>query len=225
MLFRSFVMLFIPVEPAFMMAIAHDPDLYMEAWSRQVLLVSPSTLLFVLRTVEHLWRQEAQSRNAQDIASRGAELYDKLVGFVEDLDQLGERLRQAQTSYDKARGKFSTGRGIADVHVAADEAVLRDRHTKGYFVAPIGPAFDNPAYNRKLRVPQGTYFESNAFVVAFGWNKDLFNGRINDYPDLLNPAFTGRIGVPNPSSQALVDFYMFLEQNFGADFEIGRAHV
>ena len=107
----DFVMLFIPVEPAFMMAIAHDPELFMEAWSRQVLLVSPSTLLFVLRTVEHLWRQEAQSRNAQDIASRGAELYDKLVGFVEDLDQLGDRLRQAQTSYDKARGKFSTGRG------------------------------------------------------------------------------------------------------------------
>ena len=107
----DFVMLFIPVEPAFMMAIAHDPDLFMEAWNRQVLLVSPSTLLFVLRTVEHLWRQEAQSRNAQDIAARGAELYDKLVGFVEDLDQLGDRLRQAQTSYDKARGKFSTGRG------------------------------------------------------------------------------------------------------------------
>ena len=107
----DFVMLFIPVEPAFMMAIAHDPDLFMEAWSRQVLLVSPSTLLFVLRTVEHLWRQEAQSRNAQDIASRGAELYDKLVGFVEDLDQLGDRLRQAQTSYDKARSKFSSGRG------------------------------------------------------------------------------------------------------------------
>ena len=107
----DFVMLFIPVEPAFMMAIAHDPDLYMEAWSRQVLLVSPSTLLFVLRTVEHLWRQEAQSRNAQDIASRGAELYDKLVGFVEDLDQLGERLGQAQKSYERARGKFSTGRG------------------------------------------------------------------------------------------------------------------
>ena len=107
----DFVMLFIPVEPAFMMAIAHDPELFMEAWSRQVLLVSPSTLLFVLRTVEHLWRQEAQSRNAQDIASRGAELYDKLVGFVEDLDQLGDRLRQAQTSYDKARGKFSSGRG------------------------------------------------------------------------------------------------------------------
>ena len=107
----DFVMLFIPVEPAFMMAIAHDPDLYMEAWSRQVLLVSPSTLLFVLRTVEHLWRQEAQSRNAQDIAARGAELYDKLVGFVEDLDQLGDRLRQAQTSYDKARGKFASGRG------------------------------------------------------------------------------------------------------------------
>lgn len=121
-------------------------------------------------------------------------------------------------AWPKVDAEFSTGRGIADVHVAADEAVLRDRHTKGYFVAPIGPAFDNPAYNRKLRVPQGTYFESNAFVVAFGWNKDLFKGEIRDYPDLINPAFAGRIGVPNPSSQALVDFYMFLEANFGADF-------
>jgi DNA recombination protein RmuC len=61
--------------------------------------------------VAHLWRQEQQNRNAQDIASRGAELYDKLVGFVEDLDKLGERLNQAKDSYDKAYGKFTGGRG------------------------------------------------------------------------------------------------------------------
>ena len=76
-----------------------------------MLLVSPSTLLFVVRTVAHLWRQEAQSRNAQEIAKRGAELYDKFVGFVEDMNSLGNRLKQAQAEYDEAYGKLSGGRG------------------------------------------------------------------------------------------------------------------
>lgn len=107
----DFVLMFIPVEPAFMLAISHDSELWQEAWKKNVLLVSPSTLLFVVRTVAHLWRQEQQNRNAQDIASRGAELYDKLVGFVEDLDKLGERLNQAKDVYDKAYGKFTSGRG------------------------------------------------------------------------------------------------------------------
>ena len=107
----DFVLMFIPVEPAFMLAISHDSDLWQEAWKKNVLLVSPSTLLFVVRTVAHLWRQEQQNRNAQDIASRGAELYDKLAGFVEDLDKVGERLNQAKDVYDKAYGKFTSGRG------------------------------------------------------------------------------------------------------------------
>lgn len=107
----DFVLMFIPVEPAFMLAISHDSELWQDAWKKNVLLVSPSTLLFVVRTVAHLWRQEQQNRNAQDIASRGAELYDKLVGFVEDLDKLGERLNQAKDVYDKAYGKFTSGRG------------------------------------------------------------------------------------------------------------------
>ncbi len=107
----DFVLMFIPVEPAFMLAISHDSELWQDAWKRNVLMVSPSTLLFVVRTVAHLWRQEQQNRNAQDIASRGAELYDKLVGFVEDLDILGNRLNQAKDVYDKAYGKFTSGRG------------------------------------------------------------------------------------------------------------------
>lgn len=107
----DFVLMFIPVEPAFMLAIAHDGELWQDAWRRNVLLVSPSTLLFVVRTVAHLWRQEQQSRNAQDIASRGAELYDKLVGFVGDLENVGERLEQAKKAYDGALNKFSSGRG------------------------------------------------------------------------------------------------------------------
>lgn len=107
----DFVLMFVPIEPAFMLAVTHDRELFMDAWQKNVLLVSPSTLLFVVRTVAHLWRQEAQSRNAQEIARRGAELYDKLVGFVVDLESLGNRLKQAQRDYDEAHGKLTGGRG------------------------------------------------------------------------------------------------------------------
>ncbi|MBN4842020.1 DNA recombination protein RmuC, partial [Citrobacter braakii] len=78
---------------------------------RNVLLVGPSTLLFVLRTVAHLWRQEAQNRNAQEIARRGGELYDKLVGFTEDFLKVGERLHSAQSHFEQARNKLVQGRG------------------------------------------------------------------------------------------------------------------
>ncbi len=107
----DFVLMFIPVEPAFMLAISHDSNLWHEAWKKNVLLVSPSTLLFVVRTVAHLWRQEQQNRNAQEIASRGAALYDKLAGFVDDLEGLGVKLQQAQKAYDGAYGKFARGQG------------------------------------------------------------------------------------------------------------------
>jgi len=107
----DFVLMFIPVEPAFMMAVSHDKELFMDAWQKNVLLVSPSTLLFVVRTVAHLWRQEAQTENAQLIAKQGAELYDKFVGFVKDLESLGDRLKQANEDYQDAMGKLSTGKG------------------------------------------------------------------------------------------------------------------
>jgi DNA recombination protein RmuC len=107
----DFVVMFVPLEPAFMLAVTNDRELFQQAWEKNILLVSPSTLLFVIRTVAYLWRQEDLSRNAKDISSRGAELYDKLVGFVHDLQRVGERIQQAQDSYVEARKKFSEGNG------------------------------------------------------------------------------------------------------------------
>jgi DNA recombination protein RmuC len=105
----DYVVIFVPIETAFMLAISNDVTLWEEAWEKNVLLVSPSTLLFMVRTVAHLWRQEDQSRNAKEIASRGADLYDKLVGFVEDVESVGNRLKQAGESYDRAYSKLATG--------------------------------------------------------------------------------------------------------------------
>ncbi len=107
----DFVLLFVPIEPAFLVAVQADDRLFMEAWDKNVLLVSPSTLLFVVRTVAHLWRQEQQSRNAQEIAKRGAELYDKLAGFVADLEKVGRNLTSAQDAWNQAFDKLSRGRG------------------------------------------------------------------------------------------------------------------
>jgi len=107
----DFVLMFVPVESAFMLAITEDNALWQDAWQRNILLVSPSTLLFVVRTVAQLWRQEQQTRNAQEIAKRGAALYDKFVGFVSDMDGLGQRLQQANKAYDDSVKKLSSGNG------------------------------------------------------------------------------------------------------------------
>ena len=107
----DFVVLFVPIEAAFATIIATDADLARDAWGGDVLLASPSTLLFVLRTVAHLWRTERQELNSKDIANRGAELYDKLVGFVTDLESVGSSLDKAKSSYDLALSKLRTGKG------------------------------------------------------------------------------------------------------------------
>ena len=107
----DFVLMFMPLEGAFMAAITTQRDLFQLAMDKNVLIVSPSTCLFVVRTIAHVWRQEAQSRNAIDIADRGAKLYDKFVAFTEDLNDIGEQLGKAQKSYDKARNKLTEGNG------------------------------------------------------------------------------------------------------------------
>ena len=107
----DFVIMFLPIEPAFMLAISRDDKLWEQAWQRNVLLVSPSTLLFVLRTVASLWGQEQQKRNVEEIARKGADLYNKLAAFVADFSEVGTRLDSAQRSYSDAMSKLHTGRG------------------------------------------------------------------------------------------------------------------
>ena len=141
------VVMFVPIEPAFMLAVTSDESLFMEAWQRNVLLVSPSTLLFVVRTIAHLWRQEAQTRNAQDIAKRGAELYDKLAAFVGDLQKVGAKLKDAQSAYDEAEKKLATGRGnvIRQAEMLKDLGVKSTKALPNTLVDASGDAEPAPA--------------------------------------------------------------------------------
>jgi DNA recombination protein RmuC len=107
----DFTMLFIAIEPAFMLALTSDPEILIDAFNRNVLLVGPSTLLATMRTIACVWRQERQNRNVAEIAKIGGQLYDKFVGFIEDLEDIGKKLASAQKSYDDAKTKLSSGRG------------------------------------------------------------------------------------------------------------------
>lgn len=107
----DFVMLFMPIEPAFALAFQLKPEIFEQAWSKNIAIVSPTTLLATLRTVASLWKQERQQKNALEIAKRGGELYDKFAGIVKDLEVLGERLTSTQKTHSDIMGKISTGRG------------------------------------------------------------------------------------------------------------------
>jgi DNA recombination protein RmuC len=107
----DFVVMFVPIEPAFLTALHEDEALWRYAYEKEVLLVGPTTLLFVIRIVDNLWQQELQARSVQDVMNRGAELYDKFVNFVADLEAVGKSLRGADASYTNAMKKLSEGRG------------------------------------------------------------------------------------------------------------------
>ena len=107
----DFVFLFIPIEGAFSEAIQADIELFSYAWDRKIILVSPTTLMVTLKTVESIWRQEKQNKNALDIAKQAGDLYDKFVGFTEDLMNLKNSLNRSQESFDLVMKKLSDGRG------------------------------------------------------------------------------------------------------------------
>ena len=103
--------MFVPVEAAFSVGVQSDETLIADAFSRNIVIVTPTTMLVTLRTIENIWRYERQSANAQEIAKRAGGLYDKLVGFFADMEVIGNRLQSVQSVYDDAVRKLSSGRG------------------------------------------------------------------------------------------------------------------
>ena len=109
----DFVLMFIPVESVFVTTLQADTggELYTQAWNKRIILVSPSTLLATLKTIASIWKIEMQNKNAEEIARQAGGLYDKFVGFVEDLSKIGEQLTRTQKSYDDAYKKLTAGTG------------------------------------------------------------------------------------------------------------------
>ena len=112
-LFNSpeFVLMFVPIESSFGIAVQADQELFNYAWERKIVVVSPSTLLATLGTIASIWKQEKQTRNAIDIAKQGGALYDQFVGFVNDLTEVGKKMDSAKETYRDAMSKLVEGRG------------------------------------------------------------------------------------------------------------------
>lgn len=107
----DFVLLFVPIESSFSIAVQKDAELFNFAWDRRVVIVSPSTLLATLRTIASMWKQERQNRNVMEIARLSGSMYDKFVGFIADMENIGKHIKNGQDAYDKAINKLSIGAG------------------------------------------------------------------------------------------------------------------
>ena len=107
----DFVLLFIPIEPAFSLALQFDNEIFIDALDKNIVLVSPTTLIATLRTIASIWKNEYQSRNAIEIARQSGNLYDKFVGFTSDLLKVGRSMDSAKDTYEEAMNKLTTGEG------------------------------------------------------------------------------------------------------------------
>ncbi len=107
----DFVLLFMPIEGAFLLALESDGEFFKNAYDQNILVVSPSTLLVTLRTIEHIWRTQRQEEHAQKIAAEAEAMYDKLVLFLEEMNHIGTQIQRTHDSYEKAMNRLSSGRG------------------------------------------------------------------------------------------------------------------
>lgn len=107
----EFVLMFFPIEAAYSMALQLDPGIFQKSWDRSIVIVGPTTLLATLKTVASLWRQERQNQNAMKIAAESGKLYDKFVGFIDDLNKIGESIKKTDKTYHDAMSKLQNGRG------------------------------------------------------------------------------------------------------------------
>jgi iron(III) transport system substrate-binding protein len=145
-----------------------------------------------------------------DMAERFSDEYGIELEVVRDIDS---------ALIPKVEAEQQTGSGIADVIAQASAAWSEQRGAEGWFVAPVGPAFDDPAFDRAANVSDNGYFTSSAAVLTFGWNTDQYATGLTDYSDLLDPELAGgRIGVIEPAAPSIVDFWLYLEENYGEEF-------
>ena len=100
-----------PIEPAFSIAMQKDKEVYQYAWSRNIVIVSPTTLLATIKTIASIWKQEKQNRNTMEIARQAGALYDKFVGFLEDMDKIERGISQIDSAYKGAINKLKSGTG------------------------------------------------------------------------------------------------------------------
>ena len=107
----DYVIMFVPIEPAFNLAVSNEQNLWNEAFERNIVIVSTSTLWAVLRTIASIWKQEKQNNNSLEIARLSGSLYDKFVGFIEDMVDIGKKIDQSKTSYVDAMKKLTEGNG------------------------------------------------------------------------------------------------------------------
>jgi DNA recombination protein RmuC len=107
----DYVLMFMPIEGAYSLAMQQDAELHAHAWDRKIIIVCPSTLFAILKIIASMWKLERQNKNADEIALRGGRLYDKVAGFVADMVSLGKKLDSAQSEYAEAFSKLSKGTG------------------------------------------------------------------------------------------------------------------
>src|SRR5215213_7079347 len=118
----------------------------------------------------------------------------------------------------KLEAERQTGNGIADVYVSADTAWWQTTAADGHVIPMVGPNFAAPEYDSAELVHDGAYFEVSAVVFGYGWNTELVPDGLSDMTDVLDPEFEGMVGVVEPSLEALVDFYKYLEEQYGTEF-------
>lgn len=149
----DFVLMFVPIEGAFLTALQLDPDLFRRGFEQNVMIVSPSTLLFCLRIIQNIWRSEWQSRHAVEIAERGGLLHDKFVGFVEDLLAVGTQIDRAKETWETAKGKLSTGRGnlVRQSQQLADLGAKAKKKLPPSVTAGLDQDEEEPLLERGLR--------------------------------------------------------------------------
>lgn len=166
--------------------------------------------------------EAAQEEGAVTIYSgQGAEQLDQFAAaFEEEYGIEVEAIRGIDADLiPRVEAEMETG-GVADIYFAADLGWVQEKDAEGWFLEPVGPnIIDNPDYDFAERAPEGTYFEASAAVLTFAWNTELYPEGITDYPDVLAPELAGgQIGVVDPSAPSLVDFYLYLEEEYGESF-------